>query len=402
MLGAIGNEGGRQVTRELRVTISTTTTPSISVTPSVLLVGEYGALNGGENSLLAVLPALQTAGCRFVALVPPDTDFSRELHALGVELVPFEPVAGHSRLPQNEIRAAIQRVIEAVRPDLLHANSLSMSRLCGPVAAATGTPGVGYLRDIVGLSQRAIADLGQLDRLVAVSLATRNFHVQQGLDPERVVVVHNGVDLERFCSSGSDDAQGVREELNLRMDSPLLLSVGQIGMRKGLDTLLQAFSMLRAKSPQLHLAIVGSRHSQKQEAIEYELRLHQAADQCGHVHWLGRRDDVHRLMRAATLLVHAARQEPLGRVLLEASAAGLPFVATNVGGTAEIVPESLSSDLLCDKDQPAAMATTAERLLKSSALRGAIGQQLRKSAEQRFSQMQCASGLVAIYNDLLE
>ena len=81
---------------------------------------------------------------------------------------------------------------------LLHANSLAMGRLSGPVAAELGLPSVSHLRDIIRLSSQAVADLNCHARLLAVSQATRDFHVAAGLAAEKLHVVYNGVDLEEF------------------------------------------------------------------------------------------------------------------------------------------------------------------------------------------------------------
>jgi glycosyltransferase involved in cell wall biosynthesis len=112
-------------------------------------------------------------------------------------------------------------------------------------------------------------------------------------------------------------------------------------MRKGLDTLLAAAGRIAGGQPNAHFLIVGQRYSQKQEAFEYEAALHAVASQpplAGRVHFLGLRDDMPGLLNELALLVHAARQEPLGRVLLEAAASAVPVIATAVGGTAEIFP----------------------------------------------------------------
>ena len=376
----------------------------------ILLVGEYGAINGGENSLMAILPRLQELGFSFHALVPPDSNFSAALNRLNVPTSPFEPGSGPTRKSQDEIRNDIASVIDEVKPDLIHANSLSTGRLCGPVASQLDVPSLGYLRDIIGLSKKAVSDISQLDRIVAVSEATRQFHIQQGMTAEKMVTIHNGMDLDKFQPANSADANAdahqIRKQLNIPSDSRLLLYVGQIGMRKGPDTLLDAFSILRTQFDQLHLAIVGIRHSQKDEAIIYEQQLHQKCEPfTQHVHWLGRRDDIPQLMRAATLMIHAARQEPLGRVLLEASASGLPIAATNVGGTNEILGPSADfpfpHELTCDKDQPQSLANIASRLLNSPDEYQSVSRRLRESAESRFTISRCAAQLAETYNQVL-
>ena len=118
---------------------------------------------------------------------------------------------------------------------------------------------------------------------------------------------------------------------------------------------LTHFRELRSRESASHLAIVGERYSAKEEAIEFENILRATASHPplgGRVHFLGVRSDVSRLMNEATLLVHAARQEPLGRVLLEAMSTGTPTVATEVGGTAEILASPSLREFLVPPADP--------------------------------------------------
>ena len=195
------------------------------------------------------------------------------------------------------------------------------------------------------LSKKAISDLNQIDRLVVVSNATRQWHIDQGIEPARVFTVYNGVNTELFrplCLNQpppSIQPNCIRSELSIPQQAPVLMFVGQIGMRKGVDILIESFFQVTAQTD-AHLLIIGQRHSQKDEAIQYHQNLVSAVDSSAHrdrVHWLGRRNDVAEIMAQATMLIHPARQEPLGRVLLEAAASGLPIVTTNVGGSAEIL-----------------------------------------------------------------
>jgi len=243
-----------------------------------------------------------------------------------------------TRFSQTELRDQIAGLVETVQPCLLHANSLSMSRLIGPLDV--GVPSVGYLRDILKLSKKATADINQNDRIVSVSDATAQWHIAGGLDSDRVVTIYNGVNAQVFrplksFSEPDANSEGalaaavdrLRIEFAFSADDCVLLYVGQIGMRKGISDLVEIFLRAAREVPGLKLLIVGERHSTKAEAIQYEqdLREQVAKSTFGDsVKWLGRREDVADLMRLADILIHPARQEPLGRVLLEASASALP------------------------------------------------------------------------------
>ena len=227
--------------------------------------------------------------------------------------------ADGKRFSQIELRDQIAGLIAEVRPCLLHANSLSMSRLVGPLNV--GVPSVGYLRDILKLSKTATADINQNDRIVAVSDATAQWHVSQGLDADRVVTVYNGVDSQVFGPLECADEPGaeavvverLRAELGLSAGDCVLLYVGQIGMRKGISDLAEIFLLAAQQVPKLKLLIVGERHSTKGEAIQYEQDIRdrlEASSVGDRVNWLGRREDVASLMQLADVLLHPARQEP--------------------------------------------------------------------------------------------
>ena len=389
----------------------------------ILIIGEYGSLNGGENSFLSVLPSLIEFGWKFQAAVPADSDFSNALQSLGL---PTHDLAIADSLgvrkSQVEIRACIGAIIQRVQPAIVHSNSLSTSRLCGPITNELGVPSLGYLRDILKLSKKAISDINQTDRLIAVSQATKNWHVDQGIDSTKTSVVYNGVDSIRFAPAaetlGDQTFATIRSELGIAPDDPILLFVGQIGIRKGVDVLMESFlrlSLLNAFSKSTdeatstsppHLVIVGQRHSQKQEAIQYEQRLHEQCRESGlsdRIHWLGRRSDIADLMRASTILVHPARQEPLGRVLLESASSGLPIVTTSVGGTPEILEGPQFTQLMIEPNDPAKLTGVLERLLLAphwAQTLNRIGSRLRQLAIRKFSNAQCAENLHKHYREL--
>jgi hypothetical protein len=108
--------------------------------PHVLVLCEYGSLNGGERSLLAVLDGLCSArvtGC--IAAAPSDGPLMAAFAERGVPVVGLDlHDALGRRFDLSVCRERIRAVVEAVKPDLIHANSLSMSRLSGPVASSLG------------------------------------------------------------------------------------------------------------------------------------------------------------------------------------------------------------------------------------------------------------------------
>lgn len=370
--------------------------------PKVLILCEYGSLNGGERSLLAVLDAVQTAGFEIAFGAPAAGPLA---DALAERRLPLFALDLHDafgrRGPLEDCRRTIRELIEVSRADLLHANSLSMSRLCGPVASECQRPSLGHLRDLIGVNAATVAALNCHSRLLAVSEATRNWYVRAGVSAGRVHVLYNGVDLAEFQPRPATGY--LHRELGLPDGAPLVGGIGQIGMRKGWHCLAQAAAAVVAQVPATHFAIVGQRHSQKQEALDYEAELQRLTAQpslAGHFHFLGLRADVSRVLNEFTLLVHPARQEPLGRVLLESAAAGTPVVATAVGGTPEIFPDDTLASLV-PPDDPPALAAALVALLTTPARRQSLSRAARRRAAAVFDARLAGQGLVAHYRAVL-
>ena len=369
----------------------------------VLLLLEYAALNGGERSLLAVLEGLQQSGYRISAAAPPNGPLAEELMSRGVEVIPFDVCApGGRRFSQTALRERLREIIVSRRPELVHANSLAMGRLSGPVVSDLGVCSVAHLRDMMSLTAAALRDVRCHTRLLAVSHATRSWYVERGVDPARIHVLYNGVDLDTFRPRPTTGY--LHRELGLADDAKLVGSIGQISLRKGFDTVVASARLLAASHPRVHWLIVGERHAQKDETrqLEAALRLASASPPlAGRLHLLGRRNDVTRLLNEFAALVHAARQEPLGRVLLEAAASGVPIVATDVGGTAEIFPPGSQTARLVPSDNPDAVARETALLLNDAALACNMATLARRRAQSMFDARQSAASLAGHYDELL-
>ncbi len=374
---------------------------------------EYPTVNGGEHSLVATIPWVRAAGFDVAALVPTPSAASSLLVAAGVRVVPAlaDVTSNGLRLTLSERRARLVELLQAETPEIVVANSLSMARLAGPVTSELGLPAGGHVRDIVGLSSAAVADVNRLDRLWAVSQATRDAHQAQGVDAEKLRVLYNGIDTSQFQPRPRTGR--LVAELGLPSDARIIAMIGQLVQRKGVDLTLEAFIAAAGDLPDWHLVIVGERYSQKAEARHFEAALHQRCDRSAvpeRIHFLGRRDDVGELLPEIDLLVHSARQEPLGRVLLEAAACGLPVVASDVGGTREVfavadsVECSVVGPLACElvsADDVAALATAICRLAGDAPLREHLGRVARRLALSRFEIRVRGPAIAAAYRELL-
>lgn len=418
----------------------------------VALLFEFGTLLGGERSMLAAIDELirigtvgytcppdgapaNGAGCgtlpqpanaegnapsiSLVALAPGGGPLAEALRARGIEHAPFHfRDASQQRRPLDQLRGELIEHLACLRPHVLHANSLAAGRLSGAIAPLAHCACVAHLRDISRQSGAAIRELAGNHLLLAVSRATRDFHVGQGLPGERTRVLYNGIDCEHFRPRPRTG--DLCRELGLPENAFLVLNVGQIGLRKGQDVLAAAAvvswgaaelagippgvsEFLRTPLPQtnLHYLIAGERYSAKRESVEFEQAIRSTFEAAGigdRLHLLGYRDDVSFLMNEADLIVHAAHQEPLGRVLLEAAASGLPIIATDVGGTREILTDGETARLV-PPGVAAALANAIVELHADRGLRERFATAARRHVCERFAIGRTARELAAVWRE---
>lgn len=368
----------------------------------VLILCEHGSLNGGERSLLAVIPRLGMLGFEVAVAAPPVGPLAGELLARRIGHLSLDAEIVDSTRPIEDRRLALRSLLVREGPDLLHANSLVMGRLSGPVASGLPMPSLSHLRDIMRVSRAVGHDLCCHRRLLAVSNAVKSWYAGQGFPESTIRVVYNGVDLRQFQPRPANGL--LARELGLPPASRLVMSIGQFILRKGFDLLLDAAEIVVSQRSDVHLVIIGSRFSDKPETVEYERTLRQRSDEIplrGHVHFLGVRPDVDRLLTEVSLLVHPARQEPLGRVLLEAAASGIPVVATRVGGTEEVFPESSGAALLVSAGDSVGLASAMRIVLDDESLRRRMSAATRGIAEARFDAEQAAAALAEQYREVL-
>jgi glycosyltransferase involved in cell wall biosynthesis len=368
------------------------------VKPHIAILFEFPSLSGGEFSMLSVLKQINQF--EISAWLPTNGPLADKVQELNIPVINYSTHTLDGKLKPPEALEELRPLLKQHSPDLLHANSLSMSRLLGAIADELSIPTTGHLRDIMKLSRKAINDVNQNQKLIAVSQATADFHIQQGLSPDKVSVIHNGVDLDQFQPR---EKGPLRQELGL-LDSAILIgTVGQICLRKGHDLLPKVATQLDCEGNHIHFCLVGERYSTKQESIDFDAAIDTGYESLGlssHAHRLGFRDDIPLLLNEFDLLFHPARQEPLGRVLLEAAASGCPIVATNIGGTSEIVEHNQSA-LLFPVDDAETAAQHIQRVLTDADFSKKLASAARHRMKDHFQVNQAAERLAEFWKSQL-
>lgn len=339
---------------------------------------------------------------RITALSPAEGALANSLKGHGINHIPFELRERNSakRSPESLLQ---EWNLAATEHDigLFHANSLSMCRQLGRVADALAVPATGHIRDIMKLKPKAVQDLNKLTGIVTVSHATRQFHLDQGLNADICQVIYNGVDTEQFAPR--ERTCYLHDELGLPPNTKLAATIGQICLRKGQVDLAQSAVKIGDRFPNLHFLLIGQRHSSKAESVAYDEEIDTIFENAGmrhRLHRLGYRDDIPQLLNEVDSLIHPARQEPLGRVLLEAASSGTPIVATDVGGTSEILRASKSARLV-PPGAPDQLADAIVDTLENTTESRNMAARARCFVEDRFQVENQAHALLRFWNSIM-
>ena len=185
------------------------------------------------------------------------------------------------------------------------------------------------------LRKRLVKALTRAARVFSVSDSLKRLAVDLGIPEDKIQVVGNGVDTEKFFPIAKQQA---RSELGLPLDAPVLISVGGLVERKGFHRVIDCLPGLLVAHPQLQYLIVGGRSAEGDMRAELEAQVARLGLN-EHVRFLGAipPQELHLPLSAADVFVLATRNEGWANVFLEAMACGLPVVTTDVGGNQEVV-----------------------------------------------------------------
>ena len=230
------------------------------------------------------------------------------------------------------------------------------------------------------------------DRVIAVSAQMREDILRHfAVDPDRVVVIHNGIDPDRFRRVERRDAldrRGVRP--------PYVLFVGRITEQKGIFHLLEATRKLPAG---VQVVLCAS----APDTPEIEERLRRALTDHPNVLWISEMvpvDEVIQLYSHAAVFACPSVYEPFGLINLEAMACGTPVVASAVGGILEVVEDGRTG-LLVPPGNADALATALRRVLDDRDLAARLGQAGRRRVEERFSWASVAERTAGVYAEAI-
>lgn len=367
--------------------------------PGVLVVADHlgypgGVVHGVTSYFLGVLPALARAGVDVkVCFVRDPHPAADELRAQGIEPV-FLSAARINPLVALQIAGMARRG----GCTILHAmgiKAILMARLASHLVPARTLLHFHDLVEpnaVVGKLQRIFArpsDMAACVSSAIVPIAIRRYNVR----PDRVRVVHNGIDLERFRQVPDEARARVRSSLGIEQGRPVMLMAGRMHPIKGHRAMLRMMPAILQRCPDAFLLVAGDGPERSAcESIVQELRLERT------VRFLGQRRDIPDLLKACDMVVVPSESEGFCMAAVEASAVERPTVAFDCGGVSDVITHG-STGLLVPAGASDAFADAAAAMLLDADRRALYGRNASASAA-RFGLDRHVRQLLDVYDEL--
>lgn len=380
--------------------------------PRALFVDHAGVMGGAEHSLVDIVPAFAPHAR---VLLLGDGPFREELQRRGIPvdvdaLGASAAVRKAGGLPSMaavfDVIGAARRLARRARDfDVIYANSQKAFVVSAITGWISGQRVVWHLRDILGPPHFSGPNVRiavwlanrRASVVIANSRATADAFVAAGGKATLVRVVHNGIDAAPFDAVSDTAARALRHEVGAHEGMPLVVHVGRFHPWKGQQVLLRALAL----EPRAQAWIVGAPLF-GEEAFAAELRaLASSLGLESRVRFLGLRDDVPALLRAADIVVHSSvYPEPFGRVVVEGMLAGRPVIAADAGGVTEIMRNE-ETGLLVSPDEPRALAGAITRLIDDPKLAASIAGRGATHARREFARGAMVRGVVDAVTPLI-
>ena len=334
------------------------------------------------------------------------------LEARGIRHVPVQHLT-RSMDPRSDLRAAreLYRLFKDLKPDVVHTHNPKPGWLGRPAARAARVPAVVntvhglYAQPTDGLAMRSVVRV--LERGAATCSHAELIQnpedtstlARWGVPEDRLFNLGNGIDLNRFDRRAgmADERRELREEFGVDDETPVVVTVGRLVAEKGFRELFEAHRRLRRSGSAHELVVVGPTEADKADGLTEDEVAEATADG---VRLVGFSDRPERYYAAADVFVLASHREGFPRAAMEASAMGLPVIATDIRGCRQVVDDGVTGVLVRVKDADS-LEGALRSLLGDSALRSTMGATAAQRARDRFDEREQIELTLATYRRLL-
>lgn len=367
--------------------------PKSPAVRKVLHMIETSGPGGAENMLINNVLTLRRKGIDGDVLLIKDGWLRRRLQSLDItcHLVPLE------RFLSPRWLSTVRAIIKQGKYDALHAHEFAMNCHAAVLSPICGIPAIATVHGKNYYAERPARRLlyrwlSRIAQFVAVSDDIKSFLCDRvGLSADRVAVIANGIDIDKFRSD-EDIRASVRAEFGIGQDELLVGAVGNLYPVKGHIYLVQAAAEILAASPRARFVIAG--RGGEQERLQQEIERLQLGDR---FRLLGFRDDVERLLQGFDIFAMPSLSEGMPLSILEAMAARRVVVASAVGGIPEFIRTG-ENGLLVPAMDAGLLAKTLLEIINEPALRERIAAQAFAEVSAKYSQDPCTDAYIRLYN----
>lgn len=368
----------------------------MSETYTILYLANSGdIIGGGQISLLGLLKRLNRGKYHPVVVCPAVGSLYDELKRIGVEthIVRMNTLRNLNFLLWVKTINRLVQLIKSKKIQIIHSNGSRATIFGGIAARLTKTPLIWHVRIVNSdkLLDRLLARLAS--KIIVISKAvSRRFNWLKNKE-DKIVLVYNGIDLERFKPNVG--IRKVRGEISLSSKTPMVVTVGRLDWYKGHKYLLEAAEKIVQTLPDARFLIVGDGGYRKRlENQVKQLNLDE------NVIFTGNRKDIPEILAGIDLFVLSSVSEGFGRAVAEAMACAKTVVATKAGGLSEVVEDGITGRLVSPKNSTA-LAEAIIELLKDKKKAENMGIAGRKRVEKLFSIERNVKSIEELYEKIL-
>ncbi len=351
----------------------------------VMIMMSSIAMGGGERNIVSLLPYLQRTDVTVVLgtmNTRRDGPLADVFFRSGIQRFDF----GARRMLDLTAFRKLLLILREQKIDIVHAQDQDTIIYAGLASRLLGIPSV-MTRHVleeskVNWKKRLRMQLVYfsarygITKVIAVSEMVRQYFSKQArISLSKIEKIYNGIEFEKFKQIACRNE--IRARLGWDLNRPTGIFVSVLRPGKGFELLFDCIPYVRQVIPDFQVKLVGS------GKLEAELR-EKAIPLGDAVEFLGQRMDIPELLGASDLLIQASWSEALPTVLIEAGAASLPVVATNVGGSAEIVQSGIGGLLVTPGDSRA-IADAVVELLQHPEKSRQMGERAHQFVQENFS-----------------
>jgi glycosyltransferase involved in cell wall biosynthesis len=356
-------------------------------------------MGGADQQLLSAAQELRHRdhAVRIVSLTPLGP-MGLQARTLGI---PTESLEMRPRWPDPRGPVRLAQLIREWKPDVVHSHMIHANLLARvlrpfvPVPALVSTIHSIYEGGAIRMAAYKLTN-SLVDIITVVTQAAADRFIKEGIvPPQRLRVIPNGLDTARFRNVPAEARESLRRSLGLQSEF-VWIAVGRFEEAKDYPNMLHAFARIHQGALRTVLLLVGrGTYRDDSETLARTLGIGKA------VRFLGVRSDVPELMAAADGYLMSSAWEGMPVVLLEAASAGLPIVATSVGGNHEVVSDSESGFLVPPRDAEALAGAMLRLMALSAEDRLAMGERGSEHVQKHYGLERMVDQWEAVYTEAL-